>query len=57
MRHRAPHGIVLCRGSRLDCGSRDLVLIPSIPSLRVNPLMARRLKTYSDIQVPVIGQG
>ena len=39
------------RGSRLDCGSGDLGSIPSIPSACVDPLMARRLKTSSDVRV------
>ena len=37
------------RGSGLDCGSEDPVSIPGIPSPRVGPLMARRLKTSSDV--------
>ena len=32
------------QGSKLDCGSRDPGSIPSIPSSRIGPLMARRLK-------------
>ena len=43
------------RGSGLDCGSEDPGLIPSIPSPRVDPLMAKRLKTSSDCPVPVSG--
>ena len=31
------------RGSGLECGSRDLGSIPGIPSLCMDPLMARRL--------------
>ena len=34
-----------CRGSGLDCGSEDPGSIPSLPSPRVGPLMARKLKT------------
>ena len=41
------------RGSGLDCGSEDPGSIPGIFSLRVGPLMARRLKTSSDVPVPV----
>ena len=35
------------RGSGLNCGSRDQGWIPCIPSPRVGPLMARRLKMSS----------
>ena len=44
-----------CRGSGLHCGSEDSVSIPGIPSTCVGPLMARRLKTSSDIPVPESG--
>ena len=37
----------------LDCGSRDPGSIPGITSPRVGPLMTRRLKTSSDVPVPV----
>ena len=43
------------KGSGLDCGSEDPGLIPSIPSPLVGPPMARRLKTSSDVLVPVSG--
>ena len=42
-------------GSGLDCGSEDQDSIPDLLSLRVGPLMARRLKTSSDDLVPVCG--
>ena len=41
------------RGSGLDCGSEDPGSIPCLPSPR--GLMARRLKTSSDVPVPVSG--
>ena len=40
-------------GSLLDCGSGDPGSIPGIPSPHVGPLMAWRLKTSSDVPVPV----
>ena len=44
------------RVSGLDCGSEDPGLITGLSSLtRVGPLMARRLKTSSDVPVPVLG--
>ena len=43
------------RGSGLDFGSEDPVSITGLPSPRVGPLMARRLKTSSDIPVTVSG--
>ena len=43
------------RGSGLDFGSEDPGAIPGLPSPRVGPLMARRLKTSSDVLVPVSG--
>ena len=37
-----------CRGSELDCGLGDPgKMISGIPSQRVGPLMAKRLKTSS----------
>ena len=42
----------LRRGSGLDCGSGDLVLIPGTPSPRLGPLMVRRLKTSWDARCP-----
>ena len=44
------------RGSGLDCGSEDPGLIPGLPSTRVGPLMARRLKTSSDVPMLVSGK-
>ena len=38
------------RGSGLDCGAGNAGLIPGIPSLCVGLLMARRLKTSSDVK-------
>ena len=43
------------RGSGLDCGSEDPGSIPGLTSPPVGPLMARRLKTSSDVPVPVSG--
>ena len=43
------------RGSGLDFRSEDPGSIPGIPSPRVGPLMARGLKTSSDVPVPVSG--
>ena len=43
------------RGSGLDCRSEDPGSIPSLSSPRVGPLMARGLKTSSDVPVPVSG--
>ena len=43
------------RGSGLDCGSEDPSSISGIPSPRMGPLMARRLKTSADVPVPVLG--
>ena len=43
------------RGSVLDCGSEDPGSILGLPSACVGPLMARRLKTSSDVPVPVSG--
>ena len=43
------------RGSRLDCESDDPGLNPGLPLPRVGPLMARRLKTSSDVPVLVSG--
>ena len=43
------------RGNGLDCGSEDPGLIPGLPSQPVGLLMARRLKTSSDVPVPVSG--
>ena len=43
-----------CRDGGLDCGSRDPGSIPGIPSPGVGPLMTRRLKTSSDVPVPVL---
>ena len=45
----------LLRGSGMDCGLGDPGSIPGIPMPCVGPLMARRLKTSSDIPVPVSG--
>ena len=42
-------------GSGLGCGSGDQDSIPGLLSLRVGPLMARRLKTSSDDLVPACG--
>ena len=42
------------RGSRLNYGSGDPGSIPGKHSPRVGPLMARMLKTSSDIPVPVL---
>ena len=42
-------------GSGLDCGLEDSGSIPGIPSPPVGPLMARRLRTSSDVLVPVSG--
>ena len=41
------------RGSGMECGSEDPGSTPGVPSPRVGPLMARRLKT--DFSVPVSG--
>ena len=39
----------------LECGSGDPGSIPGKPLPHVGPLMARRLKTFSGVPVPVLG--
>ena len=43
------------RGSWLDCGSEDPGYIPSKLSPCMGPLMDRRLKTSSEVKVPLLG--
>ena len=40
-------------GSWMNCGLGDPGLIPSIPSLRVGPLIVRKLKMSWDVPVPM----
>ena len=51
--HVSPPLLRMRRGSGLDCGSDNPGLIPGITSPHMGPLMARRLKTSSDVPVPV----
>ena len=44
------------RGSGLDFGSEEPCSILGLPSPRVGPLMARRLKTSSDVRCPCRGR-
>ena len=45
----------LRRGSGFDCRLGDPGSIPDIPSADADPLMAKRLKTSSDVLVSVVG--